>query len=70
MLAVPPSPPLRVSLSHGLTDSYFDFTLLWAKKVSGPRVEDRSGWHGTSMWRLPMISGTLLNLHGWLECHT
>ncbi|KAK2028306.1 hypothetical protein LX32DRAFT_663999 [Colletotrichum zoysiae] len=74
-------PPLRASLFYGLPDSYFDFALLWEKKVSGPRVEERSvrdpypswswcGWHGTSVWRLPMISGTLLNLHEWLESHT
>ncbi|KAK2048940.1 hypothetical protein LZ31DRAFT_538734 [Colletotrichum somersetense] len=74
-------PPLRAFLFYGLPDSYFDFALLWEKKVSGPRVKecsDRhlypswswSGWHGTSVWRLPMISGTLLNLHEWLECHT
>ncbi|GJC81885.1 hypothetical protein ColLi_04723 [Colletotrichum liriopes] len=74
-------PPLRASFLYGLPNSYFDFALLWEKKTSGLRVEDSSsrslypswswsGWHGTSMWRLPMISGTLLNLHEWLEGHT
>ncbi|KAK1986639.1 hypothetical protein LZ30DRAFT_746362 [Colletotrichum cereale] len=74
-------PPLRASLFYGLPDSYFDLALLWEKKVSGTRVEDFrglypypswswSGWHGTSVWRLSMISVARLNLHEWLECHT
>ncbi|KAK2019669.1 hypothetical protein LZ32DRAFT_653090 [Colletotrichum eremochloae] len=48
--------------------------------MSGLRLEGRGGlrpylswpwggWHGNSMWRLPMISGTLLNFHEWLACH-
>ncbi|OBR11875.1 Heterokaryon incompatibility protein [Colletotrichum higginsianum IMI 349063] len=72
--------PLRASFFYGLPDSYFDFALLWEKKTPGRRLkgigEDGipswswSAWLDASIWRLSMISGTLLNLHEWLEYHT
>ncbi|KAJ0163027.1 hypothetical protein CTA2_3626 [Colletotrichum tanaceti] len=65
--------PLRASFFYGLPDSYFDFALLWEKKTPGRRLKDKgedglpswswSGWLDASVWRLSMISGTLLNLH-------
>ncbi|KAI3550333.1 hypothetical protein CSPX01_01931 [Colletotrichum filicis] len=75
------SPPLRANLFYGMPDSYFDFALLWEKKIYGLRLEDLggrsrypswswSGWHGASTWRLSMVSGILLNLHEWLKSHT
>ncbi|EXF73712.1 hypothetical protein CFIO01_02482 [Colletotrichum fioriniae PJ7] len=75
------SPPLHATLFYGMPDSYFDFALLWEKKISGLRLEDLggrsrypswswSGWHGASTWRLSMVSGILLNLHEWLKSHT
>ncbi|TQN74452.1 hypothetical protein CSHISOI_01061 [Colletotrichum shisoi] len=72
--------PLRASFFYGLPDSYFDFALLWEKKTPGRRLEDLvedgipswswDAWLDASIWRLSMVSGTLLDLHEWLESHT
>jgi hypothetical protein len=69
--------PLRATIIFGLPNSLFDWALLWENGKAGKRVRVSSGlrvlpswswcgWDNAVVWRMSMVSSTLVNLHEWL----